>query len=562
MPGIILIIILAYTVYRAVFYYTHRKPLTYEQAALLSRRYAREYIKKRYVFAKCRVNVDQHFKSNLDANGRWYEIKIPLNIFPAYVASLLCGKHHEWVVVAIEKNGLVSNMWVNKGKDSRNVEFSCDLNEIIQKCMQVGGYSILRLHNHPNPDPLHYTTLLASELDMISARSCSDIVCKEGINWFDFVCAEGDFIQFYSKVSNTFEVEGKSTSDIIDRIGITPAMDYKLQSDLHGGWRMEPVIGILLMVLVFGSVHRVGSEGSSVKADVRIPEANAVTESQPEDEEHTENEKEHYSEEPEVLNDEESEAEEEETESDRTIKIDGIAYLYDEELEGYIVTGADPKEEIEIPDSIEGEPVVAIGENAFYKHDELKHIILPETIKQIRKEAFCWCKSLESFTFPSSVICVNDSTFWACSSLSSVTLNDSIVSIGDQAFYDCSFTQIKLPSTLRRIGDNAFDCCHNLKSVEIPDGVTSIGKKAFVVCDSMESVSLPNSLTSIGGGCFKRCESLKKIDIPPYVHMLNWEMFADCWNLKTIRMPSTCERSFGESVGDPFVCCNAKVIVY
>ena len=89
------ILIFAYIVYRVIFYYTHRKPLTYEQAALLSKRYAGEYIKNHYVFPKRWVNADPHFKSNLDATGRWYEIKIPLNIFPAYVASLLSGKHHE-----------------------------------------------------------------------------------------------------------------------------------------------------------------------------------------------------------------------------------------------------------------------------------------------------------------------------------------------------------------------------------------------------------------------------------------------------------------------------------
>ena len=76
---------------------------------------------------------------------------------------------------------------------------------------------MLRFHNHPNSDPQHYTTLLASEQDRISARSCSDIVCRAGFNWLDFVCAQGDFTMFFSKISEGFEVENNSISNIIDR---------------------------------------------------------------------------------------------------------------------------------------------------------------------------------------------------------------------------------------------------------------------------------------------------------------------------------------------------------
>lgn len=229
----ILIILIACFIWKVLFYLTHRKPLTYEQAHALARKNAREYIKRRYKFKKGPVNVDPNFKSTLNSTGKWYEIEEPLDTFPAYIAALLKGKHHEWVVIAIEKDGLVCSMWANKGEDNQSVSFNCNISDIIQKCRQVGGYTVIRLHNHPNPDPRHYTTLLASEQDKISAKSCAEYVCKEGFNWYDFVCARGDFIQFYAQISDTFEVRGGSTSDIIDKIGICPKMDYRFQKEFR-----------------------------------------------------------------------------------------------------------------------------------------------------------------------------------------------------------------------------------------------------------------------------------------------------------------------------------------
>ena len=246
--------------WKVIFYITHRKPLTYEQAHFLAQKNAQEYIKCKYKFKKESVSINPIFKSNLNVTGKWYEIEEPLDTFPAYIAALLEGKHHEWVVIAIEKDGLVCNMWVNKGEDNQSVSFNCNINDIIKKCRQVGGYTVLRFHNHPNSDPKRYTTLLASEQDKISAKSCAEYVCKEGFNWYDFVCARGEFIQFYAQISDKFEIRGGSTSDIIDKIGICPEMDYEFQkqykkvSGVGHILSKKPIkITILVVVVVFST---------------------------------------------------------------------------------------------------------------------------------------------------------------------------------------------------------------------------------------------------------------------------------------------------------------------
>lgn len=249
---LLLFLLFGYIVYKIIFYCTHKKPLTYEQVKKLSKKYAKKYVNKQYKFKKGSVSVNPAFKSNLDINGRWYEINEPVDTFPSYISALLKGKHHEWIVVAIERNGIVYNMWVNKGTDSQSASLNCDIADIILKCKEVGGYSVLRFHNHPNPDPRRFTTLLASEQDKISARSCSEVVCNEGINWFDFVCARGEFVPFFSKISDGFEVEKHSVSDIIDLCGITPKMDYQLQKELFGinvNTKYKYLVPIVVIVL-------------------------------------------------------------------------------------------------------------------------------------------------------------------------------------------------------------------------------------------------------------------------------------------------------------------------
>lgn len=76
----------------------------------------------------------------------------------------------------------------------------------------------------------------------------------------------------------------------------------------------------------------------------------------------------------------------------------------------------------------------------------------------------------------------------------------------------CSgLSEISLPSSLRTIGNNAFNGCNGIKDLIIPDGVESIGYEGIAWCENLESVTIGEGLKSFDMGLFVICNNLKTI---------------------------------------------------
>ena len=87
---------------------------------------------------------------------------------------------------------------------------------------------------------------------------------------------------------------------------------------------------------------------------------------------------------------------------------------------------------LEVPDKINGEPVIAIGYKAF-ANCNASSIILPEGLRRIEYGAF-WSCAIESIRLPNSLVSIGELAFQSCDFLEEIIFPPNLISIGNEAF--------------------------------------------------------------------------------------------------------------------------------
>ena len=134
----------------------------------------------------------------------------------------------------------------------------------------------------------------------------------------------------------------------------------------------------------------------------------------------------------------------------------------------------------------------------FLNKKEVKDLVIPEGITEIKQYAFAGGNNITSLTTGNEVTTINEGAFYQCSSLAEVIFGSAINSIGSQAFAECG----------------------QLQSAILPDGVTKIGSYAFSECSKLDEVKLAAELKIIGEGSFYNCSSLNNIIVPAKVEFI------------------------------------------
>ena len=164
------------------------------------------------------------------------------------------------------------------------------------------------------------------------------------------------------------------------------------------------------------------------------------------------------------------------------------------------------------------------GRHLYLNGQEVKELVIPNSVTSIGDYAFNNCTSLTNITIPNSVTSIGESAFAWCNSLVSVTVdneNNNYSSV-DGVLFNKTKTEIicypagktstsyAIPNSVTSISNCAFSSCHNLSNVTIPDSVTSIGVAAFEYCAKLASITIPNSV-SIGDYAFYDCKKLTNV---------------------------------------------------
>ena len=103
---------------------------------------------------------------------------------------------------------------------------------------------------------------------------------------------------------------------------------------------------------------------------------------------------------------------------------------------------------------------------------------VPAGTDNICDYAFLGNQNLKNVILPDSVKSIGNGAFSGCSALTSVTIGENVKSIDAYAFFNClSLKSVKLSDTITEIGDSAFGCYYEDDTYKTVDGFTIYGNK-------------------------------------------------------------------------------------
>ena len=173
--------------------------------------------------------------------------------------------------------------------------------------------------------------------------------------------------------------------------------------------------------------------------------------------------------------------------------------------------------------------------------NKIKNVVVEEGVTGVG--GFGSCENIKSVTLPSSVKKIYDDAFRSCSSLEKITMKDGVESIGSLAFNnDIALKEINIPDTVTEIDHQAFGFCNNLQKIHLSNKLTKICYTLFWECDSLESIELPDSVKTISDSAFDNCDKLSNVKLPSKLKKIEKYAFRECVSLKEIKIPSTVKK--------------------
>ena len=207
------------------------------------------------------------------------------------------------------------------------------------------------------------------------------------------------------------------------------------------------------------------------------------------------------------------------------VEIDGIIYTKDMRR---LIVGSAGLKHVEVPEGVEKitdfafynseiesvklpDSIKKIGDEAFSNCHNLKEVNLGNGVKQLGNYVFSWDENLTKIELPPSLQEVGAYSFYK-SNIKSITLNEGLSNIIQGAFAGTYIEKVHIPGSVKKIGDEAFSTCHNLKEVNFGNGVKQLGNYVFSWNEKLTKIELPPSLQEVGGYAFYK-SNIKSITL-------------------------------------------------
>ena len=225
-------------------------------------------------------------------------------------------------------------------------------------------------------------------------------------------------------------------------------------------------------------------------------------------------------------------------------------HLLEDGTYGVSAGDANNFDKVVIPSTHNDKPVTKVMDKAFFEADNIKTIIVPDSVTSIGEYAFSECSSLKNLTIGNGVTYVGQAAFNNSHKLEYNRYDNGyylgnntnpyvILVFGQITHPDKIISSCEIHSQTKIIHFAAFYNNDDLKSITIPNGVIFIGNGAFGHCDSLESVTIPGSVKGMDAGVFSKCSGLKYVTVDEGVTTLGEYMFDDCTSLEIVSLPKS-----------------------
>ena len=242
-----------------------------------------------------------------------------------------------------------------------------------------------------------------------------------------------------------------------------------------------------------------------------------------------------------------------------------------------------------IPDEIDGHEVVAIGDRAFQNRTDLRTVMIPDSVIDIERMAFCGCSNLDNVTLSKNLEKMEERAFGNCEKITQIEIPKSLdiggawnagafagcanlkkaifekgtTKIASNLFSGCTgIEQINIPETVTEIKGYAFSGCTKLNTVSIPDSVTKIEFRAFGGCIGLANVEIPDSVTEIESFAFAECSNLSMLVLSKNLETMGERAFGNCEKITQIEIPKSLDIGGAWNAGAFAGCTNLKKITF